>query len=109
MIKKFLGILFLVFLVNGHVFAEEEVLRCILKDQTDSTGKRSEVEINLDKKMLWLDSFQYKIFLVGDRMVKAGSDNADIQISIDRFDGFMTLKNGSSTTKGYCKKFNKIF
>ena len=109
MIKNLLGIIILSSLLSGHVFAEEEVLRCILKDQTDSTGKRSEVEINLEKKMLWLDSFQYKIFLVGDRMIKAGSDNADIQISIDRFDGFMTLKNGSLITTGYCKKFNQIF
>ena len=109
MIKKFLGIIVLVFLVSGHVSAEEEVLRCILKDQPNSTGKRSEVEINLEKKMLWLDTFQYKIFLLGDRTIKAGSENADIQISIDRFDGFMILKNGDLLTTGYCKKFNQIF
>ena len=109
MIKNLLGIIILSSLLSGHVFAEEEVLRCILKDQSNSEGERSEVEINLEKKMLWLDTFQYKIFLLGERTIKAGSDNADIQISIDRFDGFMTLKNGSSTTTGYCKKFIQIF
>ena len=109
MIKNLLGIIILSSLLSGHVFAEEEVLRCILKDQSNSEGERSEVEINLEKKMLWLDTFQYKIFLLGDRTIKAGSDNADIQISIDRFDGFMTFKNGNSTTTGYCKKFNQIF
>ena len=109
MIKNLLGIIILSSLLSGHVFAEEEVLRCILKSQSNSEGERSEVEINLEKKMLWLDTFQYKIFLLGDRTIKAGSDNADIQISIDRFDGFMTFKNGDLTTTGYCKKFNQIF
>ena len=109
MIKILFGIIILSSLLSGKVFAEEEVLRCILKDQSNSEGERSEVEINLEKKMLWLDTFQYKIFLLGDRTIKAGSDNADIQISIDRFDGFMTFKNGNLTTTGYCKKFNQIF
>ena len=97
----------LLFSVNVH--AEEEVLRCALKTKIDEPDIRAEVEVNLKKKMLWVDGDKYNIILIGDRAIKAESDNGNVKISIDRYDGRMSLQAASSNFLGYCKKFNKIF
>jgi len=47
--------------------------------------------------------------LIGERAIKAESENGNVRISIDRFDGFMTLEALSSKFGGYCKKYKKIF
>ena len=49
------------------------------------------------------------IILVGDRAIKAESDNGNVKISIDRFDGYMSYTAASTSLIGYCKKFSKIF
>ena len=107
--KKLLGIVVLSLLLSENAFAKEEVLRCDLKFALDEPNIRAEVEINLDKKMLWVDGNKYKIILVGDRAIKAESDNGNVKISIDRFDGYMSYTAASTSLIGYCKKFSKIF
>ena len=95
--------------LSGVSYAAEEVLRCGLKSKLNEPETRSEVEIDLDKKLLWVDGSKYSIFLVGERAIKAETDNGNVKISIDRFDGFMTLKVASTSLAGYCKKYNKLF
>ena len=107
--KLFSTIMVLGLLLSGNAFAEEEVLRCALKTKIDEPDIRAEVEINLNKKMLWVDGDKYNIILIGDRTIKAESDNGNVKISIDRYDGRMSLQAASSNFLGYCKKFNKIF
>ena len=107
--KLFSTILVICSLLGGNAFAKEEVLRCDLKFAPDEPGMRAEVEINLDKKMLWFDGDKYNIILLGDRAIKAESANGNVKISIDRFDGYITFKAASSNFIGYCKKYNKIF
>jgi len=107
--KKLLGIVVMGLLLSGNAYAEEEVLRCGLKNKLDEPDIRTEVEIDLDKKMLWVDGNKYKINLIGDRAIKAESDNGNVKISIDRFDGFMSLQALSSSFGGYCKKYKKLF
>ena len=107
--KLFSTILALSLLFSVNVHAEEEVLRCALKTKIDEPDIRAEVEVNLKKKMLWVDGDKYNIILIGDRAIKAESDNGNVKISIDRYDGRMSLQAASSNFMGYCKKFNKIF
>ena len=107
--KKLLGIIVLGLLLSGNAYAKEEVLRCDLQFALDEPDIRAEVEINLNKKMLWFDGDKYNIILLGDRTIKAQSDNGNVKISIDRFDGYITFKAASSNFIGYCKKYNKIF
>ena len=107
--KKFLGIIVLGLLLSGNAYAKEEVLRCSLKTKIDGPDIRTEVEVNLSKKMIWVDGNKYNIILIGERVIKAESDNSNVKISIDRFDGLMSLQAASSNFLGYCKKFNKIF
>jgi hypothetical protein len=86
--------------------AKEDVLRCALKNKLD------EPDVNrndLDKKIIWVDGSKYKINLIGERAIKAESDNGNVKISLDRFDGFITLEALSSKFGGYCKKYKKIF
>ena len=107
--KKLLGIVALGLLLSGNTYAKEDVLRCGLKAKLDEPDIRAEVEVDLDKKMLWVDGNKYNIFLIGDRAIKAESDNGNVKISIDRFDGYMTFEVASTHLAGYCKKFSKIF
>ena len=107
--RKLFGIVLLGFLFSGNANAKEEILRCDIKYALDEPNIRAEVEINLDKKMLWVDGNKYKIILVGDRAIKAESDNGNVKISIDRFDGYMSYTAASTSLIGYCKKFSKIF
>ena len=108
--KKLLGIVVLGLLLSGSVYAKEEVFRCNLDSQTQK-DIRAEVEINLNKKMLWVDGDKYNIILIGDRQIKAESDNGNVKISIDRFDGYMSFQSATSSGGfiGYCKKFDKLF
>ena len=108
--KKFLGIFVLGLLLSGNAYAREEVFRCNLDSRTQK-DVRAEVEINLNKKMLWVDSDRYNIILIGDRKITAESDNGNVKISIDRFDGYMSFQTATSSGGfiGYCKKFNKLF
>lgn len=107
--KIFLSFVIILVLFSFNAFAKEEVLRCDLKISLNEPDIRAEVEINLDKKMLWFDGDKYNIILIGDRAIKAQSDNGNVKISIDRFDGYITFKAASSNFIGYCKKYNKIF
>jgi hypothetical protein len=112
MIRNYLtpiAILAFVFLFSGNAYAKEDVLRCALKNKLNEPDIRTEVEIDLDKKILWADGSKYKINLIGERAIKAESENGNVRISIDRFDGFMTLEALSSKFGGYCKKYKKIF
>ena len=109
--KKLLGIVVLGFLLGGNAYAKEEVFRCSLNNKLDAPEIRTEVEINLNKKMLWVDANKYNIILIGDRKITAESDNGNVKISIDRFDGYMSFQTASSSGGfiGYCKKFDKLF
>jgi len=107
--KKLVGVLALCLLVSGNAYSKEDVLRCALKNKLDEPDVRTEVEIDLDKKIIWVDGSKYKINLIGERAIKAESDNGNVKISLDRFDGFITLEALSSKFGGYCKKYKKIF
>ena len=107
--KLFSTILVLGLLFGGSASAKEDVLRCALKNKLDEPDIRTEVEIDLDKKIIWVDGSKYKINLIGERAIKAESDNGNVKISLDRFDGFITLEALSSKFGGYCKKYKKIF
>ena len=102
-------ILVLCFLFSVSAYSKEDVLRCALKNKLDEPEIRTEVEIDLDKKIIWVDGSKYKINLIGERAIKAESDNGNVKISLDRFDGFITLEALSSKFGGYCKKYKKIF
>ena len=108
--KKLLGIVVLGLLLSGNAYAKEEVFRCNLDSQMQK-DLRAEVEINLNKKMLWVDGGKYNIILIGDRQIEAESDNGNVKISIDRFDGYMSFQTATSSGGfiGYCKKFDKLF
>ena len=108
--KKLLRIVVLGLLLSESAYANEEVFRCDLSNKIASQI-RAEVEINLDKNMLWVDANKYNIILLGERKITAESDNGNIKISIDRFDGYMSFQTAGSSAGfvGYCKKFYKLF
>ena len=107
--KKLLLTILFTLVLSGGASADEIVLRCDLKTRVDDPGVRTEVEIILKKKIVYVDGDKYNITLVGERSIRAESDNQYVQISIDRFDGFMYFQTDNSKFAGYCKKYNKIF
>ena len=107
--RKFLGILVLSLLFGGNVFAET-VLRCEIDPEWNK--ERVTVEINLEKKILFMNDYSYDIETIGDRAIIAKKNNKIIKL--DRYDGYIKLigfstSSGSQEFDGYCKKFNKIF
>ena len=107
--KKLLSILVLSLLLSGNAYAKEDVLRCSLKMQ-DEPAIRMEIEIDLDKKKMWVDGEKFKINMIGERAIKAESDpGGNVKISIDRFDGFITWESLIAKFIGNCKKYKKIF
>ena len=107
--KKLLSILVLSFLLSGNAFAET-VLRCEIDPEWNN--ERVTVEINLKKKILFMNDYSYDIETMGDRAIVAKKDNKIIKL--DRYDGYIKLigfasDSSSQEFNGYCKKFNKIF
>ena len=107
--KLFSTILVLGLLLSGNAYAET-VLRCEIDPEWNS--ERVTVEINLKKKILFMNDYSYDIETIGDRAIVAKKDNKIIKL--DRYDGYIKLigfstSSGSQEFDGYCKKFNKIF
>ncbi|MDA9202545.1 hypothetical protein N9O46_00155 [Candidatus Pelagibacter ubique] len=107
--KKLLGIIVLGLLLSGNAYAET-VLRCEIDPEWNS--ERVTVEINLKKKILFMNGYSYDIETIGDRAIVAKKENKIIKL--DRYDGYIKLigfltSSGSKEFDGYCKKFNKIF
>jgi len=67
--KIFLVLLFSV-LFSANAYAKEDVLRCALKNKLNEPDIRTEVEIDLDKKILWADGSKYKINLIGEMLTQ---------------------------------------
>ena len=109
--KKLLSILVLSLLLSGNAYAKEDVLRCSVKflSELKEPDIRMEVEIDLDKKKMWVDGDKFNIKLIGERTVKAENSAGNVKISIDRFDGHVTMEALRSRYAGYCKKYKKIF
>ena len=108
--KKLLGIIVLGLLLSGNAFAAETVLRCEIDPEWNS--ERVTVEINLKKKILFMNGYSYDIETIGDRAIVAKKENKIIKL--DRYDGYIKLigfltSSGPKEFDGYCKKFNKIF
>ena len=107
--KKLLSILVLSFLFSGSASAET-VLRCEIDPEWNN--ERVTVEINLKKKILFMNDYSYDIETIGDRAIVARKDNKTIKL--DRYDGYIKLigfasNSSSQEFNGYCKKFIKIF
>ena len=107
--KKLLGIIVLGLLLSGNAYAET-VLRCEIDPEWNN--ERVTVEINLKKKILFMNDYSYDIETIGDRAIVAKKDNKIIKL--DRYDGYIKLigfasNSSSQEFNGYCKKFNKIF
>ena len=109
--KLFSIILFLGLILSGNAYAKEDVLRCSIKflSELKEPDIRMEVEIDLDKKKMWVDGDKFNIKLIGERAIKAENSTGNVKISIDRFDGYLTMEALSSRYAGYCKKYKKIF
>jgi len=109
--KLFSIILFLGLILSGNAYAKEDVLRCSIKflSELKEPDIRMEVEIDLDKKKMWVDGDKFNIKLIGERAIKAENSTGNVKISIDRFDGHVTMEALSSRYAGYCKKYKKIF
>ena len=107
--KLFLSILVICSLLGGNAYAET-VLRCELDPEWNN--ERVTVEINLKKKILFMNDYSYDIETIADRAIVAKKDNKIIKL--DRYDGYIKLigfasNSSSQEFNGYCKKFNKIF
>lgn len=101
--KKIILIIIFSFLYISETFANEIILRC-----EDKKSVRYEIEIRLKDKILWLDGTKFNIEMIGDRTIVAEREFVG-KIKIDRFDGFLDMKIGSTIIRGYCKKYNQIF
>ena len=107
--KKLLGIVVLGLLLSGNAYAET-VLRCEI--DAEWSNERVTVEINLKKKILFMNDYSYDIETIGDRAIVAKKDSKIIKL--DRYDGYIKLIgfskiSGSQEFDGLCKKFNRIF
>lgn len=101
--KKIILIIIFSFLYIGTSFASEIILRC-----ETNNSIRYEIEIRLKDKILWLDGAKFNIETIGERTIVAEREFVG-RIKIDRFDGFLDIKIGTTTIKGYCKRYNRIF
>ena len=107
--KKLLGIMVLSLLLSGSAYAET-VLRCQI--DAEWSNERVTVEINLKKKILFMNDYSYDIETIGDRAIIAKKDSKIIKL--DRYDGYIKLIGFSESSEsqefdGLCKKFNRIF
>jgi hypothetical protein len=107
--KKLLLTILFTLVLSGNAYAET-VLRCEIDPEWNN--ERVTVEINLKKKILFMNDYSYDIETIGDRAIVAKKNNKIIKL--DRYDGYIKLigfstSSGSQEFDGYCKKFNKIF
>ena len=84
--KKLLSILVLSLLFSGSGYAET-VLRCDIDPEWNN--RRVTVEVNLEKKILFMNDYSYNIETIGDRAIIARKDNRTIKL--DRYDGYIKL------------------
>ena len=103
--KKLISIIILGLLLSGNAYAEIVYLRCIL--DKEFLNQRVEAEVNLEKKVVYLDNFLLEIKSIEDRKIVAKSK--DVTLKLDRFDGLLEVEGSKDRFSGYCKKYNRIF
>ena len=103
--KKLLGILVMGLFVCNNSFAKEIILDCYKLDPEKSqkvavavakiTGTKIDSEIDLQKKIIHFDGYQFDIVLETQRKIVAKKSNE--RITIDRYDGVLVLDDESTT------------
>ena len=104
--KKAIFVIIFGLLWCNSSLATEVILRCIF----EGTGQRITIEVDLKKKIAHVDDYLYDLETIGDRAIIAKRKNGIARFKLDRFDGFIELKDSNEKEfEGYCKKYNKLF